>query len=207
MKNYPAIALIEFNDLAHGITAGDAMVKKAPILMLKAGTISRGKYLVLIGGSTASVKESYSEGLMVGGDGVIDSVFLPDVHEQVHEALLGTRRPVDWESLGILETGTVASIIQAADAGIKGARVNIVEMRLGDGYGGKGYVLFTGTVEEVQAAMDIGLAVIQDRHIEIFSQIIPSLHAHLTAAIQSNLRFSQSKKLHLPDGEDSHETG
>ena len=75
-KTYPAIALIEFNNIADGITGADAMVKKAPIAMLKSGTVSQGKYLVLIGGSTASVRESFQEGLSQAKESVIDSVFL-----------------------------------------------------------------------------------------------------------------------------------
>ena len=49
----PALALIEFNSIAVGIQAGDAMVKKAPIASIKAGTVQPGKYLVLITGQVA----------------------------------------------------------------------------------------------------------------------------------------------------------
>ncbi|MFQ5584163.1 MAG: BMC domain-containing protein [Calditrichia bacterium] len=50
MKIYPAIALIEISNIAAGIKVGDAMLKKSPIALLKTGTVSRGKYLVLVGG-------------------------------------------------------------------------------------------------------------------------------------------------------------
>ncbi len=40
----------------------------------------------------------------------------------------------------------MAATIQAADAGVKGASVELLELRLGDGLGGKGYLLFDGTV-------------------------------------------------------------
>jgi len=200
-KTYPAIALIEFNNLADGITAADAMVKKAPIAMLKSGTVSQGKFLVLIGGTTASVDEAYREGLSVGAESVVDSLLLPDVHPRVHQAILGDRQPCEGDALGILETGTVAAIIQAADAGIKGANVNIVEMRLADGYGGKGYTLFTGKVEEVEAAMEIARSVIQSRRVVVFGRIIPALHKNISREIESNLRFSRSQKLDFADGE------
>ncbi len=200
-KTYPAIALIEFNNLADGITAADAMVKKAPIAMLKSGTVSQGKFLVLIGGTTASVDEAYREGLSVGAESVVDSLLLPDVHPQVHRAILGNRLPCAGDALGILETGTVAAIIQAADAGIKGANVNIVEMRLADGYGGKGYTLFTGKVEEVEAAMEIARSVIQSRRVVVFGRIIPALNESVRREVESNLRFSRSQKLDLANGE------
>ena len=35
MKTYPAIALIEYSSIATGILAGDEMLKKAPITVIK----------------------------------------------------------------------------------------------------------------------------------------------------------------------------
>ena len=200
-KKFPAICLIEFNNVADGITAADAMTKKAPISMLKAGTISQGKYLVLIGGSTASVKESFQEGMTISSENVVDSLFLPDIHNQVYQAVLGNRQPCDAEALGIIETGTVAATIQAADAGVKGAKVNIVEIRLADGYGGKGYSLFNGKVEDVEAALEIGLQSIEAHQVSVFSRIISALHPRVSREIESSLRFSQSENIHFTDGE------
>ncbi len=201
-KTYPAIALIEFNNLADGLTAGDAIVKKAPIAMLKSGTVSQGKFLVLIGGTTASVRESFREGLNVGAQSVIDSLFLPDIHPQVHQAILGEKRSISGDALGIVETTTVAAILQVADPGVKGADVDIVEMRLADGYGGKGYTLFTGKVEEVEAAIEIGCGTLQqDRRVTVYKRVIPLIHRDMIHELESSLRFSQSQKLNLADGE------
>ncbi|MDO9548824.1 MAG: BMC domain-containing protein, partial [Candidatus Marinimicrobia bacterium] len=77
MKKYPALALIELSNIAAGILTGDAMVKVAPISVLKAGTVHNGKYLILIGGSVASVEEAFHKGLTAGGEQVIDKVLLP----------------------------------------------------------------------------------------------------------------------------------
>ena len=38
MKKYPAIAVIEFSSIADGIYTTDAILKKAPIAMIKGGT-------------------------------------------------------------------------------------------------------------------------------------------------------------------------
>jgi len=45
----PAIALLEFDSIAIGVRAGDAMVKRAPVEITYAGTVHPGKYLVLVG--------------------------------------------------------------------------------------------------------------------------------------------------------------
>ena len=48
MKKYPSIALLELSSIAVGIFTADAMVKRAPITVLKSGTVHNGKYLILI---------------------------------------------------------------------------------------------------------------------------------------------------------------
>jgi hypothetical protein len=62
----PAIALLEFDSIAVGVRAGDAMVKRAPVEVTYAGTVHPGKYLVLVGGDVASVEEAYAAGLDAG---------------------------------------------------------------------------------------------------------------------------------------------
>jgi microcompartment protein CcmL/EutN len=190
----PAIALIEFDSIAMGIRAGDAMVKKAPISFLRTGTVQRGKYLVLIGGDTASVEESMQEGLAVGGDAVVDTVYLPHVHPTVFAAVQGSRQVGEYESLGVIETSTVASIIRAADAAVKGAAVTLLEIRLANGLGGKGIALVTGEVADVEAAISIGTGVIQGQDLRIRSTIIPSLHREMESNIATDTRFELGEK-------------
>jgi microcompartment protein CcmL/EutN len=187
----PAIALIEFTSIAVGTTAGDAMIKRAPIAAYRAGTIQPGRFLVLITGSVADVDESYHEGLRIGGETVIDSVFLPDAHESVHAAVLGRRSPPDGESLGIIETATVAAVVHAADAAVKGAAVTIREIRLGDGLDGKGIVHFDGELPDVQAGVEIGVGVAVPRGIEVRRTVIPAVHALVTGEIGRTTRFNR----------------
>jgi len=207
MKKYPAIAFIEFSSIATGVSAGDAMVKKAPISMLKTGTVSRGKYLVLIGGSTASVEESFKEGLSVGAATIVDKVFLPDVHPQVLDAMLGARQQLTDEAVGVIETTSIAATIEAADAGIKGASVTIIEIRLGDALGGKAFVMLNGKVEDVEAAVEIGLNAITNKALWRNKIIIPSLHREMAKQIDLSTRFSLAEYQKLPGDESEHVTG
>jgi len=207
MKKYPAIALIEFSSIAIGIIAGDAMVKKAPISMLKTGTVSRGKYLVLIGGSTASVEESFKEGLSTGAGAIVDKVFLPDIHPQVLDAMLGERKKVSIESFGIIETTSIAATIEAADAGIKGAMVDIIEIRMGDAIGGKAFVMLNGKVEDVEAAVEIGMNAISNQALWRNKIIIPSLDREMAKQIEISTRFSQAEYQKLPGDQGEHVTG
>ena len=201
MKSYPAIALIEFSSIATGILAGDAMVKRAPISMLKAGTVHQGKYLVLVGGSVAAVEEAFAAGLQCGGEDIVDRVLLPDVHPQVLESVLGVRRPCSAEALGVIETCTVAATIRCADAGIKGAEVDIVEIRLADDLGGKAIALFTGTVESVESAVSIARESITKPDVWLRDIIVPRLHEELAVHLQRGTRFGGAEAQMLPGAE------
>jgi len=110
----PALALIEFDSIAAGIEAGDAMAKKAPVARIVAGTVQPGKYLVLVAGAVADVEEALAAGLAVGASAVLDHVYLPGVHPDVVDALAGGRQPRQVDALGVVETRTVAATIIAA---------------------------------------------------------------------------------------------
>ena len=185
----PALALVELSSIAAGMQAADAMVKRAPIEVIRAGTVHNGKFLVLIGGQVADVQESLATGREVGGDAVLDFVLLPQVHPDVVEAVKGARTPAATDALGVVETTTVAAAIHAADAGIKGAEVRLVEVRLADGLGGKGIVLFSGLVADVEAAVRIGVGVLERRDLLVGQVVIPRLHPGVWENVGETTRF------------------
>ncbi len=193
MKTYPAIALIEFSSIATGILAADKMLKKAPITVIKSGTVHNGKYLVLIGGSVASVEESYAQGLDINPENVIDSMILPDIHQQLHDSILGSRLKCKAEALGIIEASSVSAMIKASDAGVKGAAVDIVEIRLADDIGGKSFTIYNGSVEEVQAAVDIAKRAVTVPEHWLNETIIPNLHTDMKTQIDQTTSFSKVK--------------
>jgi len=190
-----ALALIEFGSIATGMHAGDAMAKKAPIARLVAGTVQPGKYLVLISGTVADVEESLKAGRAAGSSHVIDFVFLPQVHPAVVDAIAAGAAPgrageraSRGPSLGVIETSSVAAAIHAADAGVKGAEVSLLELRLADGLHGKGLVLYTGDVQDVEAAVDIGTRAI-DSSLLVNQIVIPQLHDEMGANVITHTRF------------------
>jgi microcompartment protein CcmL/EutN len=185
----PALALIEFSSIANGIEAADAMAKRAPIDIIKSGTVQPGKYLVLIGGMVADVEESLAVGREVGATSLLDYILLPQVHPEVVQAIAGTRIPKPIDALGVIETATVASCIHAADAGVKGAEVHLVEIRLADGLGGKGIVLYSGLVADVEAAVDIGVHALKHPELLVRQVVIPQLHEEMWANVGDATRF------------------
>jgi len=201
MDRYPAVALLELSGVAAGIQAGDAMVKRAPVAVLKTGTVHNGKYLVFAGGSVAAVEEAYEAGLQSGGDAVLDRVFLPDVHDQVHDAALGLRKTCAGDALGIIETATVAGLLKAADAGVKGADVSVVEIRLADDLGGHAFALFAGALEEVEAAVELSREAVTRPDVWLHDRIVPRLHGEMAGQIDQTTRFACARLDHLEGGE------
>jgi microcompartment protein CcmL/EutN len=191
----PALALLEFASVAAGIQAADVMVKRAPIALLKAGTVHPGHFLVLVGGTVASVEEAWRAGL---GDGpgqsggrtfLLDEVFLPDVHGDVFRGAMGERREIQDEALGVMETRGVAALLRAADAGVKGADVRIAELRLADDLGGRAFVLFDGRLTAVQAALEIAGERIAEGQI-LHTSLMPRLDGNLRRLLDATTRFA-----------------
>lgn len=186
----PALALLEFASIALGIQAGDAMVKASPVRQILSGTVHPGRYLVLVTGDVASVEEAVKAGQAINPQALTDSLFLPQVHMDVVAALTGTRPHPSGEAVGVIETSTVAAAVQAADAGVKGAEVRLWQLRLADGLGGKGVVLFTGQVADVEAAVQIGSGRVP--HQLLHTVIIPQLHVEMQTNLAGSGRFGEA---------------
>jgi microcompartment protein CcmL/EutN len=186
---HPAILLLEFDSIALGIAAGDAMAKRAQLATLHTGSVQPGKYLVLAGGAVGHVEEARVAGRDAGGSALLDEIYLPEVHGEVVEAITGSRRPSLGEALGVVETSTVSAVIGAADAGIKAAEVKILQIRLADGLGGKGYVLFSGEVHNVEAAVERGVASLGSIERLVARIVIPQLHAEMLEDLTGEAEF------------------
>lgn len=155
MKKVSALAVLDFQDIPAGVYAVDAILKKAPIAFVRAGTVTRGRYLVIFGGSTGSTAESLQEARALSGDSIIDYAFLADVHQDLFDGVFGKKQKANG-SLLILETETASSIVRAVEAALKGTPVELIEIRLSDtGLSGKGMALLSGDLPDVTAAAEL----------------------------------------------------
>src|ERR1043166_8057249 len=144
MKKASALAVIDYEDIPAGVYAVDAILKKAPIAFVRAGTVTRGRYLVLFGGSTASTQESLGEALATTRAAGLHPPLLPDIHPALYDAVFGAKKRTTGSML-ILETDTASSIVRAVEAALKGTPVELIEVRLSDtGLAGKGIPLLSG---------------------------------------------------------------
>jgi microcompartment protein CcmL/EutN len=203
VKKYPAIAVIEFASIADGIFTTDALLKKAPIAMIKGGTVSGGRYLVIFGGTSGSVSESLTEALVVGAGSVLDHALLLDVHDNVHDAVLGKRVACEQEAVAILETDTVSANVRAAELALKGIDVVLVELRLAEyEMSGKAISVFNGPLHEIESAMAIARDFLSSRKESVRDRIIARPHETLTQQLGQTTRFADAKP-HELDGEEA----
>lgn len=179
MKN--SVGLVELSSIAAGFEVCDAMLKAAEVDLVVSRSICSGKYMVLIRGDVAAVQAAVATGTSVGDFSIIDSFVIPNVHESVFPALTGAAKPQEMGALGIIESFSVASLIEGADAAVKAANVELIEIRLAMALGGKAFCTLTGNVSAVQSAVEAGSAVIAAKGLLVNRVVIPSPRAELLA--------------------------
>ena len=155
-----SFGLIELTSIAAGFEVCDAMLKAADVRLLLSRSICSGKYIVLVCGDVGAVNASVEAGSHTGRHSLIDSFVIPNVHESIAPAISGAHKVEVLEALGIIESFSVASLIEAADAAVKTAAVQLIEIRLAMALGGKAFVTMTGSVGDVKSAVEAGAAVV-----------------------------------------------
>ena len=150
MKN--SLGGVELSSMAKGFAATDAMLKAADVELLLARTICSGKYIVLVAGDVADAQAAVDAGADKAGECLVDKFLIPHVHPDIFPAIAATAKPGKLEAMGIVETFSVASLVEAADAAVKAADVRFIEIRLAMALGGKAFVSFTGSVAAVETA-------------------------------------------------------
>ena len=167
-----AIGMIEFKTVSSGITAADAMVKTAQVEIVEAQTVCPGKYIAIVTGDLSAVKAAVDTAKVQYPEQLIGDFVLGNPHEDIFPAIYGTSDVKEISALGILETYDAASIIVAADIAAKTAIVSLIELRIAKGMCGKSYMLLTGEVSAVEAAIAKSKASIAQSGMYLDSSVI-----------------------------------
>jgi microcompartment protein CcmL/EutN len=178
-----ALGMIETNSIPAGIEAGDAMLKAASVSLVSAQPVCAGKYIVIVSGDVAAVKSSVAAGVGLADYALVDSIVIPNVHEQVIGAMCAANDIGKPDALGILETFSLASAVVCADTAVKAADVNLIEVRLGRGLGGKSFIVLTGEVAAVRFSMEAALKLEETQGIVARTVVIPSPHPDILKAV------------------------
>ncbi len=178
-----AIGFLELNSIAKGIGATDHMIKAADVFLAAAKPTCPGKFTILITGDVAAVNAAVKAGMAAGGEAVVDHLVIPRVHRQVVAAVNGVADIKNKSALGVAEYFSITSAILGADAAVKAADVELIEIRLGVGIGGKAFVSLTGDVSAVQAAVDAASAKAGAEGMLVSTIVIPNPRPELFSCL------------------------
>ena len=148
-----ALGMIELKSIAVGYQIADTVAKTADVELIYARPICPGKFSILFRGGIAAVGASLERGIQQGGDVVNDSFLLGNPDEQVYNAVNGKLPKEPVAAMGVIETWAVPAALVAADQGVKAAETKVVRVGLARELGGKAFVIFTGEVAAVEAAL------------------------------------------------------
>ena len=168
-----SLAAIETATISSGVRVADQVAKTAPVTLYHAQPVSPGKFVVVFGGTVGDVAAAMPRGLDAAQKALTDSLLLAQCHPDVFAALGGLAAGPAGEALGIVETDAVPSTLLAADKAAKTAPVRLRTIRLADGLGGRGFVLFDGTVSDVGASVAAARAAVGARLVD--SVVVPRL--------------------------------
>jgi len=135
--------------------------------------------MVMVRGDVAAVRSSVEAGSRAGDFSIVDTFVIPNVHDSVFPAIAGTNKIEMLEALGIIESFSVASLVEAADAAAKTADVQLIEVRLAMALGGKAFVTLTGSVAAVRSAVESGADVVAQKGLLVNKVVIPQPRGEL----------------------------
>lgn len=178
-----ALGMVEYQTVSAGITAADLMIKTANIEILQASVICPGKYITIISGELSAISAAIDAAKVQLGEKLTDSFVLGNPHEDIFPAIYGGANIENAKALGILETFSTPAIIVAADTAAKTSDVSLIELRIARGMGGKSYMLLTGDVAAVSAAIESARAKVGTDGLLLDSSVIPNPDKSLWASI------------------------
>ena len=177
------IGFLELNSIAKGVEATDIVLKTAAVRLVFAHPGCPGKYTLLFTGEVAAVQASLDMGREIGGSHMVDGCVIPRIHPQVIQAINLTSMPDSLRAVGVMEFYSITAAVYAADAAVKAAEVELLEVRLGTGIGGKSFVVMTGEVAAVSESVQAGIHTPNAEGMIVSSVVIPSPHPELMEAL------------------------
>ncbi len=148
-----AIGLVEYRSIAKAVESTDAMLKAANVSLIMSNPICPGKYISIITGEVGAVQSGLKAGVAVCPEMIVEHHIIPNVSPAVIPALTGTSAVGQTGAVGMIETLSAISAIIAADVAVKASNITLIDIRIARGLGGKGYLVMTGEIASVKAAV------------------------------------------------------
>lgn len=179
-----ALGMNEVMSIPTGFLVCDAMLKAADVTLVSSGCVCAGKYYTVVTGEVAAVRAAVEAGRELASGVLVDSLVIANIDKSVAPAIMACTDTENLKSVGVMETYSLCAAIHAADAAAKAADIRLLEVRLGRGLGGKSFVLLTGEVAAVTAAVEAAEALEETQGLMGKSVVIPAPHPDLLRSMQ-----------------------
>ena len=176
-----ALAMLEMDSVAGGLSALDTLVKRASVQILEANLVEPGKFLILFEGSVAEVQESHAVVQEEYSGQVVSEMLLPMVHGALLDGLRGLQSYDSPDTLGVVEGVDVATTLRAADRALKDADVELCGIRVCTGLAGRAYFVVSGLQHDVEASVAAGRDVLNAVDRLHRSEVIARPHDEMVA--------------------------
>lgn len=178
-----SIGFVELKSIPVGIQTADEMLKAGNIEILLATPICPGKYVIIVSGHVGPIKAAMAKAEMVAGMYLIEAYHIDNINEKVLPAISGVTEVDDIKAVGTIETISALTSVIAADVAVKAAKVDIVDIRIARGLGGKGFFMITGEVSSVKQAIQATLNRMGEEGVIASTAVIAHPHKDLIPCI------------------------
>ena len=156
-----ALGFVEARGYTGMVEASDAMVKAARVEFIRKEKIGGAYITSIVQGDVGAARASVEAGKLASqrvGEFIVGHV-IPSPHDEIIEVLVNRKKPdIDAtllsEALGLIETRGWVTMVEAADAACKAAKVRLMDYV----YTGSGYTcaVFKGEVAAIKASIEAG---------------------------------------------------
>ena len=176
-----AIALLEMDSVAGGLSALDTLVKRASVNVLEANLVEPGKFLILFDGGVAEVSECHAVVRERYEGQVLSEMLLPMVHASLVAGLRGEEHLKSPDTIGVVEGTDVATTLRSADKALKEAAVRLCGIRVAKGLAGRAYFVVSGVQHDVEAGVAAAVSILDIDARLHRAEVIPRPHAEMVA--------------------------
>ncbi len=169
--------------IATGVKTADEMLKSADVELIMSSPICPGKYVILVSGNVGSVKNAVETGIRAADIFLVESHIINNLDDKVIPALSATTEIKEMKAIGVIETISALTSVKAGDIAVKTSSVELIEIRIARGLGGKGFVVLTGELSSVKSAVKTCLSELKDGGEIVSTSVIPSPHPGLIAKL------------------------
>ena len=157
-----SIGLVEVKNVSKGIVVTDEMLKSAGIVLISSGSVCPGKFVTIVGGELSAIHAAVDRAELIAEDALIDKFVIGNLGDNVFEAICGTADVKEKKAFGIVE---------------------LIEVRVARGLGGKCFVSMTGDVADVKAGVEAGARIATEQGVLINTEVIANPHPELWEAV------------------------